>query len=167
VLVTLATTTSGNHQMTVRLNPDGLGTVQVRIERTASGETQIAVTADKAATLQALQRDQPQLSRALDQAGIPAAGRSMTFHIMEPAQASSSSNETGSGSSHQAPGGRTSADNAGSDGSSGADPGGGGRGSHSTRESNAYSTGRQSNETTGTNAAAAARTYRAGLDITA
>ena len=78
-LVTLAKTVDGAQQMTVRLHPAELGMVQVRIERATSGLTQIDITADKPETLLALQRDQPALHRTLDQAGVPSAGRTISF----------------------------------------------------------------------------------------
>ena len=85
-LLTLAKTANGSQQMTVRLQPADLGMVQVRIARAVSGTTQIEITADEPATLLALQRDQPQLHRTLDEAGIPAAGRTVTFHVAQAAQ---------------------------------------------------------------------------------
>ena len=41
----------------------------------------MAITADRPATLALLQHDQPQLHRALDQAGVAAEGRALTFHL--------------------------------------------------------------------------------------
>ena len=59
-LLTMAKTSDGNQEMTVRLHPGDLGMVQVKIERSAAGATQIGITADNPATLLAMQRDQPQ-----------------------------------------------------------------------------------------------------------
>jgi hypothetical protein len=164
-LLTLAKTADGSQQMTVRLQPAGLGMVQVRIAQAASGTTQIEITADNPATLLALQRDQPQLHHTLDDAGIPAAGRTITFHAAEVAQTTSSANAsgTGHGDSQQSPAGRNSA------GSTDADAGGG-RGSYAAREQNTYPANRRpgpSPETAGATAATTARSYRIGLDITA
>jgi hypothetical protein len=163
-LVTMATTTGGSQQMTVKLQPAELGMVQIRIDRAPSGATQIAVTAEKADTLQALQRDQPQLHLALDQAGIPAAGRTMTFHVVDPAPSSSS----GAGADGQTgSGGRAAADSANPDGSPGP---GADRGAYQPRESNVYSTARRSAatvEAASANVAAAALTPRTGVNITA
>jgi hypothetical protein len=41
----------------------------------------VTVTAERSQTLDLLVRDQTRLSRALDQAGVPAEGRSVTFHL--------------------------------------------------------------------------------------
>ena len=41
----------------------------------------VTLTAERPQTLDLLARDQTQLHRALDQAGVPAEGRSVTFHL--------------------------------------------------------------------------------------
>jgi flagellar hook-length control protein FliK len=79
-LLTLGQAADGTRQMTLRLHPAELGAVQVQIGQTETGAARVEITADKADTLQALIRDQPQLHRALDDAGVPAAGRVITFH---------------------------------------------------------------------------------------
>jgi flagellar hook-length control protein FliK len=166
-LLTLAKTADGGQQMTVRLQPADLGMVQVRIAQAASGTTQVEITAENPSTLAALQRDQPQLHRTLDEAGIPSAGRTVTFQVAQPAQAaaggSGSGSPAGHGSSQQGSTGRNSAGAADAEGS-------GGRGSYKARERNTYSTGRRSggaHAAAGTQAAASAQSYRIGLDITA
>ncbi|MDQ2765284.1 MAG: flagellar hook-length control protein FliK, partial [Pseudomonadota bacterium] len=68
-LLTLAKAIDGTQEMTVRLHPGELGMVQLKIAREISGATQIEITADNPTTLLALQRDQPQLHRTLDEAG--------------------------------------------------------------------------------------------------
>ena len=162
-LITLAKSALGSEQMTVRLHPAELGMVQVRIERAASGAAHIELTADDPKTLQALQRDQSALHRALDGAGIPAAGRTLTFHAVQQPSASVSSGSTGAASaSGQHP-------------SSGRGPNGnpdaarfsgGGRGSYSARQTTRRSGGRPSSANA-TTASTTPRVYRAGLDITA
>lgn len=165
-LLTLAKTTDGSQQMTVSLQPLDLGLVQVKIARAASGATQIEVSAENPATLLALQRDQPQLHKTLDDAGIPTTDRTVTFHI---AQAASSNGDTGSSGSHggsqQGLANRTNASAADADGSAG-----GGRSNYTSRERNTYSSSKRSSMTpitTNANVAAAVTTYRIGLDITA
>jgi flagellar hook-length control protein FliK len=79
-LLSLGPAADGSQQMTLRLHPAELGVVQVQIGRTESGAAHVEITAEKADTLQALLRDQPQLHRALDDAGVAAAGRVVTFH---------------------------------------------------------------------------------------
>jgi flagellar hook-length control protein FliK len=171
-LLTLAKTADGSQQMTVRLQPADLGMVQVRIARAMSGATQIEITAENPATLLALQRDQPQLHRTLDEAGISAAGRTVTFHAAPSTQAAAtqaaagsngSGSSAGHGSSQQGPpAGRTGAGTTDPNGSSG-----GGRGSYAARERNTYPTGTRTSAPPAAAGTPAAKSYRVGLDITA
>jgi flagellar hook-length control protein FliK len=164
VLLALARTPGGGQQLTVRLQPGELGMVQVRIARALSGTTQIDVTAENPTTLLALQRDQPQLHRTLDEAGIPAAGRTVTFHVVPAAQSAANSNGPGASASHgDSQAGAASRSNTGrtdADGSSG------GRDGYLTRERNNYSTTRRPG-TAPAPAGTAERVNRIGLDITA
>jgi flagellar hook-length control protein FliK len=167
-LLTLAKTPDGGQQMTVRLHPAELGMVQVRIAQAPSGTTQVEITAENPATLLALQRDQPQLHRTLDDAGIAAAGRTVTFHVAQPAEAAAgggaSASPNGQGAGQQGSAGRTGAGSADANGSAGGD-----RGSYPARERTAYPAGRRSNAAVaiGAAAGAVAASYRIGLDITA
>ena len=162
-VLTLAKTADGGRQMTVRLQPADLGMVQVRIAQAVSGTTNIDITAENPATLLALQRDQPQLHRTLDEAGIPAAGRTVTFHVAEAAVGNGPG--TGHAGSHQGSANRNSSAATDADGSAG-----GGRGSYRASERNTYPTARRRPAppaTAGPQAATAAQSYRIGLDITA
>jgi hypothetical protein len=67
--------------MTLRLDPPDLGHVQIRIDRPLEAPARVEITVERPETLTLLVRDQPQLQRALDQAGIPPDGRSVTIHI--------------------------------------------------------------------------------------
>ncbi len=157
-LLTLAKAPGGSHQMTVLLHPADLGAVQITIARSGSGITQVAITADNSATLLALQHDRPQLLRTLDDAGIAAAGRTVTFHAAQPAQASA--NSTGS-----SPGGQQGLPDRpqGGGGDSAGSPGGG----RPARQPNSYASSRGQTGTAGIAAAKTGKTYRIGLDITA
>jgi hypothetical protein len=162
-VIMLAKSALGGEQMTVQLHPAELGMVQVRIERAASGAAHIELTADDPRTLQALQQDQSALHRALDDAGIPAAGRTLTFHAGQPPPVSTSSESSGAalGSGQHPSSGRGANGNP--------DAGrfaGGGRGSYSPWETTRKSGGRPSSANA-TAASATPRVYRAGLDITA
>jgi flagellar hook-length control protein FliK len=84
VLVSMAHAQDGAQRLTLRLDPAGLGHVQIRIDRTLDAAARVDITVEKPETLLLLLRDQPQLQRALDQAGIPPDGRSVTFHIATP-----------------------------------------------------------------------------------
>ncbi len=65
----------------LRLDPAGLGHVQVRIDRDLAGSPIVQVTAEHSDTLHLLVADQPQLHRALDNAGIAADGRTLSFAL--------------------------------------------------------------------------------------
>jgi len=82
--------------MTVQLTPTELGRVQISVASDAAGHASVQVIAERPETLALLQHDQPELSRALDQAGIPAAGRSVSFQLAgaSPAEATTSGGGT-------------------------------------------------------------------------
>jgi hypothetical protein len=67
--------------LTVQLQPEELGKVQISITSDAAGRSNVAVSADRPETLSLLQSDQPALARALDQAGISSTGRSVSFQL--------------------------------------------------------------------------------------
>ena len=161
VLLSMAKASDGSQQMTVQLRPMDLGMVQVRIDRAQSGATRVEITAENPGTLLAIQRDQPQLHHALDQAGISAAGRTLTFHVAQPST-------TPTPGSHS--GGQSGSASRGSAGSTDSDASaGGGRGSYGARERSRYSFARQSTADTAPAITTSASTgsYRVGLDITA
>jgi uncharacterized membrane protein YgcG len=81
-LVALAHAPDGAQRMTLRLQPSELGQVEIRIDRPAEGPARVEITVERPETLTLLLRDQPQLQRALDHAGVPPEGRSLTFHIV-------------------------------------------------------------------------------------
>jgi flagellar hook-length control protein FliK len=104
VLVQVAHAAAG-HQITLRLNPDELGQVTIRIDRAADGTASVQVMAERPETLKLLQADQPQLHRALDNAGLPPDGRSLNLSL---ATSDSGGHSGGSGSN---PGGNARQDN--------------------------------------------------------
>jgi flagellar hook-length control protein FliK len=81
VLVSMANAPDGAQRLTLRLDPPELGHVEIRIDRPASAPAHVDITVQRPETLILLLRDQPQLQRALDQAGVPPDGRSVTFHV--------------------------------------------------------------------------------------
>lgn len=103
---------AGSNHITVRLDPLELGSVAIRIDRGNDGAAAVQVTVERPETLRLLLSDQPQLQRALDAAGLPQDGRTVTVTLATPEPG------TSGGSSASA----------GGDGSSGANPGGGGFG---------------------------------------
>jgi flagellar hook-length control protein FliK len=90
-LVQMGHAPDGAQRLTVRLDPPELGQVQVRIDRSSEAAARVEITVEKPETLTLLLRDQPQLQHALDLAGVPAEGRSVTFHIASPEPASRNS----------------------------------------------------------------------------
>jgi hypothetical protein len=93
-LVSLAGAPGGGQRMTLRLEPAELGLVQIRIDRPQDAPAQVDISVQRPETLTLLLRDQPQLQRALDQAGVPADGRSVTLHVTAPDSTTSSSSVT-------------------------------------------------------------------------
>ena len=85
VVVAVALGQGANGQgssLTVRLNPGELGQVEVRIDRPADGgAAQVKVVAERPETLALLQRDAPELGRALQQAGIPQDSCRLSFSL--------------------------------------------------------------------------------------
>jgi len=74
----------GPQHLTIRLDPADLGRVQMRIERTPGGPARVDLIVERPDTLLLLLRDQPQLHRALDLAGVPAADRTLQYHLAPP-----------------------------------------------------------------------------------
>ena len=109
VLVTLANDPTSPKHLTLQLQPDGLGSLLIRIEHQPDSPIHIRVEAERPETLALLQRDAPQLQRALDRAGVARDTMTLTFHAA-PAVASvptaqdagqTSSQFLGTGQPHQ------------------------------------------------------------------
>jgi hypothetical protein len=90
VLVSLAQTPEGTQRMTLHLQPDTLGHVQIQIERLSDAAAKVDITVQRQHTLDLLLHDQPQLQHALDQAGVPQEGRTLTLHLATPENTASS-----------------------------------------------------------------------------
>ena len=93
--VHVAAATAGN--ITIHLQPGSLGNVQVRIERAADGAATVTLQVERSETLHALQIDAAHLHEALDRAGLPTAGRQMSFELAQPTSGTGMPT-TGSGS---------------------------------------------------------------------
>ena len=82
VVVAVALGQGSGSTLTVRLTPGELGQVEVRIERPADGSAaQVKVVAERPETLALLQRDAPELGRALQQAGIAQDNCRLSFSL--------------------------------------------------------------------------------------
>nr|WP_294509871.1 flagellar hook-length control protein FliK [uncultured Rhodopila sp.] len=156
-LLTLGPAADGSQQMTLRLHPAELGVVQVQIGRSDTGAPHVEITAEKADTMQALLRDQPQLHRALDDAGVPAAGRTIAFHTAPVPSAAAGGNGSGSLTSHQGGTGTTSGDSS----------RGGGKDGYSGEPGSDTAGRRQSRSFAEKVVAPAAISFRVGIDIVA
>ncbi len=151
-LVSLAQAPGGAQRLTLHLEPATLGHVQIQIDRAPDATARVEITVQRPQTLDLLIRDQPQLQHALDQAGVPADGRTLTLHLAP---------QDTSGSSFGAQGGAP-----GNTGF-GAGPGSNGFGNGSSRNGGGANGNAGSDTDTPPTGAQPSRLYRAGLDITA
>jgi len=83
-MLSLSRTADGTQSMTLRLEPAELGQVEIRIERPQDAPARVDIAVERPETMTLLLHDQPQLQHALDQAGVPADGRSLTLHLATP-----------------------------------------------------------------------------------
>ncbi len=84
IAIALALGAGGAARLTVALEPEELGRVEIRVERAGAAEGDAAtvrVVAERPETLALLQRDARQLDRALQSAGIPVAEGAMQFSL--------------------------------------------------------------------------------------
>jgi hypothetical protein len=140
--------------MTILLQPETLGQVQIHIDRPADGPARVDIAVERPETLTLLLHDQPQLQRVLDQAGVPTDGRSLTIHVAATdTSGQTGGNPLGAGSSQSLAGGLPSSSHGGGFGGGGSRAGGGGSGSGAGHHSDPERP--------------AARWFRAGLDIMA
>ncbi len=72
---------SGAKQFEIRLDPPELGRVDVRLSIDASGKTQAHMTADQPQTLDLLQKDAPNLTQALRDAGLDVSQSGLNFSL--------------------------------------------------------------------------------------
>ena len=80
-VVSLLARPSGQSQLTLRLAPPELGQVRIDLHRAPGAPPLVEIRVEKPETLGLLVHSQPQLHQALDQAGVPAAGRSLSFSL--------------------------------------------------------------------------------------
>ena len=100
VLIQLGQSAGAGH-MTLRLAPEELGQVQVQIDRGADGSASVHVTAERPETLRLLIADQGQLHHALDAAGVPQEGRTLSLSLGTADQGGLTSSSSGSNGSGQ------------------------------------------------------------------
>ena len=90
---------AGSNQFDIRLDPPELGRIDVRLDVDRNGQVTSHITADRADTLQLLQSQQPQLERALEQAGLKTADNGLQFTLRD--QSFAGQNGSGGGGSSQ------------------------------------------------------------------
>jgi hypothetical protein len=73
----------GSSKMTIQLDPVDLGRVEVNVQTTRDGQTQIYFVIDKPETFDSLSRDARVLERSLQEAGIKADTGSMQFNLRQ------------------------------------------------------------------------------------
>lgn len=70
---------AGGEELVIRLNPAELGRINIRMSMNEHGQLRAIVAADAASVVDAIRNDVPELSRALEQAGIRTDGQSFRF----------------------------------------------------------------------------------------
>jgi flagellar hook-length control protein FliK len=90
---------AGSSQFDIRLDPPELGRIDVRLDVDRNGQVTSHVTVDRADTLQLLQSQQPQLERALEQAGLKTADNGLQFTLRD----QSFSGQNGNGGAPSSP----------------------------------------------------------------
>ena len=73
----------GSNQFDIRLDPPELGRIDVRLDVDSNGQVTSHVTVERADTLELLQNQQPQLERALEQAGLKTADNGLSFSLRD------------------------------------------------------------------------------------
>ena len=74
---------AGSNQFDIRLDPPELGRIDVRLDVNSNGQVTSHVTVDRPETLTLLQSQQPQLERALEQAGLKTADNGLQFSLRD------------------------------------------------------------------------------------
>ena len=76
-----AKSSDGIKHFDIRLDPPELGRVEVRLSIGDDGKTQASLLVDKPQTLELLQRDAPNLHRALSNAGLDLSNNGLNFSL--------------------------------------------------------------------------------------
>jgi hypothetical protein len=71
-------------RLLIRLDPAGLGHVQIRIDHAGDGPAHVVLAVERSDTLMLLLQDRPQLNQALTAAGVPPEGRTLQFSLADP-----------------------------------------------------------------------------------
>jgi len=90
---------------TMQLNPMNLGRLEIKMKFTRDGAVKAQLIAEKPETLSMLQKDQPQIQRLLQQAGLDVDENALSFDLRQQPQDQQNTKESynGAGNSHGAP----------------------------------------------------------------
>ncbi len=92
---------AGSNKFDIRLDPPELGRIDVRLDVDRNGQVTSHVTVDRPDTLQLLQSQQPELQRALEQAGLTTTNNGLQFTLRD--QSFAGQNGSGNGGQPPAP----------------------------------------------------------------
>lgn len=81
IVVSLASGPTGSHQLVLHLDPPDLGRVEIHVVRAPDASTHVDISAERPATLALLHQDESALHTALNNAGVPMDGRSLSMHL--------------------------------------------------------------------------------------
>jgi hypothetical protein len=82
-IVIAAHAQAGSNQFDIRLDPPELGRIDVQLNVDNNGQVTSHITVDRPETLTLLQSQQPQLERALEQAGLKTADNGLQFTLRD------------------------------------------------------------------------------------
>lgn len=90
---------------TMQLNPANLGRLEIKMKFMRDGAVKAHLIAEKPETLSMLQKDQPQIQRLLQQAGLDVDENALSFDLRQQSQDQQNTKESynGAGNSHGAP----------------------------------------------------------------
>jgi flagellar hook-length control protein FliK len=73
----------GSSQINIVLNPEELGTLEIKLHVKADGKTDVLITVDNRTTLDMLKNDASNLTKALSDAGLSANNNSLSFNLRD------------------------------------------------------------------------------------
>ena len=82
----------GSKEFSIRLDPEDLGRVDIRLEISDAGQVQAKLVVDRVETLQLLQRDAKTLERAFEQAGLKTNPDGLQFSLRDEGQQNRNAN---------------------------------------------------------------------------
>jgi hypothetical protein len=93
----------GGARLTIRLEPESLGQVDIRIDRVDDGSARVLILVERAETLTVLRQDQATLHNALDRAGLRVEAADFRLELAEPRPQAATTAQDGHEQPRQAP----------------------------------------------------------------